>query len=76
MKKIGLIAMTLSLIPLLFGTPVGAKKEVNFFLALYDGLRPEYYQDLNRAFNEANPDIDLKVIPVDWNALHDKLVVA
>jgi len=76
MKKIGLIAITLSLIPLLFGTPVGAKKEVNFFLARYDGLRPEYYQDLNRAFSEANPDIDLKIIPVDWEVLHDKLVTA
>ena len=76
MKKIGLIVITLSLIPLLLGTAVGAKKEVSFFLAEYDGLRPEYWQDLNRAFNQANPDIDLEIIPVDWDKLHDKLVVA
>ncbi|NQS88475.1 sugar ABC transporter substrate-binding protein [Patescibacteria group bacterium] len=76
MKKIVLTVITLSLILLLFGTAVSAKKDVNFFLALYDGLRPEYYQDLNRAFNKANPDIDLKIIPVDWNNLHDKLVIA
>ncbi|MCD6318575.1 extracellular solute-binding protein, partial [Candidatus Aerophobetes bacterium] len=76
MKKIGLIAITLSLVLLFLGTGVSAKKSVTFYLALYDGLRPEYYLDLNKAFNKANPDIDLKIIPVDWNKLHDKLLVA
>jgi len=76
MKKIGLLAITLFLVLLLFVPAVSAQKTVKFFLALYDGLRPEYYQDLGRAFEEANPDIDLEIIPVDWDKLHDKLVVS
>jgi len=76
MKKIGVVVMALLIVLILFGTAVSAKKTVTFFLALYDGLTPEYYQDLNRAFNKANPDIDLKIVPVDWNKLHDKLVVS
>jgi len=76
MKKIGLLVITLSLILLSLGTAVSAQKTVSFFLALYDGLRPEYYHDLERAFEQANPDIDLEIIPVDWDKLHDKLLVS
>ena len=73
MKKLGLLV----LIALLsFSTMAFAKSEVSIFWAEYDGLTPEFAQDLEAAFEKANPDIDLKIVSTPWDSLHDKLITA
>lgn len=51
-----------------------AKETVSIMWAEYDGLTPEYAQNLEKAFEEAYPDIDLQIISTPWNELHDRLI--
>ena len=73
MKKMMLLclAAVLSL-----STIAWAKSEVSIFWAEYDGLTPEFAQSLETAFEQANPEIDLKIVSVPWDSLHDKLITS
>lgn len=53
-----------------------AKAELSFYWALYEGMRDEYREDLQSAFNAANPEYNLTVVPVDWDKLWDKLTTS
>jgi multiple sugar transport system substrate-binding protein len=86
MKKnitIALIALVLGV--LIIGVPLflyaerkgGAEKAtVTFFWALYDGLTEEFRAELQDAFNAAHDNIEVDIVPVDWNLMHDKLTTA
>ncbi len=52
------------------------KARVTFFWALYDGLTEEFRAGLQDAFNEAHPDIEVEIVPVDWDLMHDKLTTS
>jgi multiple sugar transport system substrate-binding protein len=59
---------------LIFAVGAEAKDTVSIMWAEYDGLTPEYAQSLEKAFEEANPDVDLKIISTPWNEFHDRLI--
>ena len=79
---LGVIVVALLLLPIMVWANGQAqtaeqkvsKQPITFYMALYDGLTSEYLTDLQNAFNAANPDIDLSIVPVSWNDLHSKLV--
>ncbi len=78
---ITLIALVLG--ALIIGVPLfmyaggGEKKAtVTFFWALYDGLTEEFRAELQDAFNAAHEDIEVDIVPVDWNLMHDKITTA
>ena len=73
MKKLSLLLIVALLS---VSTMAYAKSEVSVFWAEYDGLTPEYAQKLEAAFEKANPDIDLKIVSIPWDALHDKLITS
>ncbi|MFQ6067185.1 MAG: ABC transporter substrate-binding protein [bacterium] len=75
MKKIGLMGMV-SVLILFLGSGVNAQKSVSIFWAEYDGLTPEYAHSLEKAFEKANPGVDLKIVSTPWNLLHDKLLTS
>jgi len=52
----------------------GAATKVRVMWAEYDGLTPEYAVNLEKAFEEKNPDIDLEIISTPWNEFHDRLI--
>ena len=52
----------------------GAATKVRVMWAEYDGLTPEYATNLEKAFEEKNPDIDLEIISTPWNDFHDRLI--
>ncbi|MFW6139397.1 MAG: ABC transporter substrate-binding protein, partial [Spirochaetota bacterium] len=56
----------------------GAKKKakVSFYWALYDGLTEEYRKDLQNSFNEEYQDIEVEIVPVDWDLMYDKITTA
>ena len=58
------------------GERAAAKPKVTFFWALYDGLTEDYRASLQSAFIKANPKIQLNIVPVPWDQLHDKLTTA
>ncbi len=60
----------------LLSTFAFAQTEVSVFWAEYDGLTPEFAQNLEAAFEKANPDIDLKIVSISWDALHEKLITS
>ena len=53
-----------------------AKPKVTFYWALYDGLTEDYRASLQDAFMKANPDIQLDIVPIAWDQLHDKLTTS
>jgi len=73
-KRIGFIMVALSLALLLSGVVVGAKEKLTYFYTEYDGVPPEYITNLEDSFNAANPDIDLEIVSIPWNIVHDKLL--
>lgn len=73
-KKTNLILFLGFLTVLFFVVHAEAKETVSIMWAEYDGLTPEYAQSLESAFEEANPDIDLKIISTPWNEFHDRLI--
>ena len=80
--RIGLLIGLLLLVPafLMAGgqkEPAGEEKvEISYYWPLYEGLTEDYRANLEAAFNAANPDIELTIIPVDWEQMHDKLTTA
>jgi multiple sugar transport system substrate-binding protein len=73
MKKLGMLVLILVLC---FSTTAFAKTEVSILWALYDGLTTEYAQALEKAFEEAHPDIDVTIIETPWDQMHDKLITS
>ena len=61
---------------LVFGLALmaGAATKVRVMWAEYDGLTPEYATNLEKAFEEKYPDIDLEIISTPWNDFHDRLI--
>ena len=53
-----------------------AKTDVTFFWALYDGLTEEYRADLQDAFNAAQDDIEVEIVPIQWGQMHDRLTTS
>ncbi len=71
------LAVLLILPGLLFAAAEGKEKaKVTFYWALYDGLTEELRSDLQEAFNAAHDDIEVDIVPVDWNLMHDKITTA
>ncbi len=74
MKKTSLIFALILCLSL--STMAFAKSEVSVLWAEYDGITPEYAKDLETAFEEANPDIDLNIISTPWDQMHNKLITS
>ncbi len=55
---------------------IAAKTKVTFFWALYDGLTEDFRASLESAFNQANPDIELQIVPVSWNDMQNKITTS
>jgi ABC-type glycerol-3-phosphate transport system substrate-binding protein len=60
MKKLSILLVVIALCS--FSTMAFAKSEVSIYWAVYDGLTPEFEQQLTAAFEKANPDITLKIV--------------
>jgi multiple sugar transport system substrate-binding protein len=58
------------------GQKAAEKQSVTFFWALYDGLTEEYRISLQDAFNSAHPEIEVDIVPVEWDQMHDKLTTS
>ncbi|MGQ9622946.1 MAG: extracellular solute-binding protein [Candidatus Caldatribacteriaceae bacterium] len=51
-----------------------AQKKVSVLWMEYDGLTPDYTLNLEKAFEEANPGVDLEIISTPWDLGHDRLI--
>lgn len=67
--RILLVAALLSVAAL----PVSAKTKVRFLAAEYSSATRPYWQEVEKAFEAANPDIDLEVDVSYWDGLHNKI---
>jgi ABC-type glycerol-3-phosphate transport system substrate-binding protein len=75
------MALLLLLVPSLLlagGQKEGAaqRSKVTFFWALYDGLTESYRISLQDAFMKAHPDIEVDIVPVDWNLMETKVTTS
>ncbi|MDE0220524.1 MAG: sugar ABC transporter substrate-binding protein [Spirochaetaceae bacterium] len=52
------------------------KTGVTFFWALYDGLTEEYRAELQDAFNAAHGDVEVEIVAIQWEQLHDRLTTS
>ncbi len=52
------------------------KSKVTFWLADYEGIDHDFVKQIETAFEAENPQYDMDLVIVDWNALHDKLTTA
>jgi multiple sugar transport system substrate-binding protein len=52
------------------------KAKVTFYWALYDGLTEEFRADLQDSFNASQKDIEVEIVPIDWNLMFDKITTA
>ncbi len=52
------------------------KSSVTFWLADYEGIDHDYVKEIEAAFEAENPQYDLELLVVDWNALNDKLTTS
>lgn len=79
-KSIGIIAfvIALSLIaaPLSAGGQTEVRPEVTVYWALYDGLTEDYRRELEQAFMDEHPDIDLEIVPIPWDDMHDQIMTS
>jgi len=79
-KKFRFIVLAVLVIAVpLFLFAAGAKKEkakVTFYWALYDGLTEEFRADLQNSFNADHEDMEVEIVPVDWNLMYDKVTTA
>lgn len=55
------------------GTPPTAKTKISFLAMEYDTNTRPFMQRLEEKFEAANPDIDLRIEVIDWNAGFQKL---
>ena len=51
-----------------------AKEKINIFWADYDGDAKAYTDALQRAFNQAHPDIQLSIIRINWTFMEQRLL--
>jgi multiple sugar transport system substrate-binding protein len=58
------------------GQGEGEQPTVTVFWALYDGLTEEYREELEVAFEQANPNIALDIVPVPWDQMYDRLTTS
>jgi multiple sugar transport system substrate-binding protein len=83
-RKVTIALIALVLGALISGVPLfmyasgggAGKATVTFFWALYDGLTEEFRAELQDAFNAAHDDIEVDIVPVQWNLMHDKITTA
>ena len=52
------------------------QSKVTFWLADYEGIDHDYVKEIEAAFEAENPQYDLELLVVDWNALNDKLTTS
>jgi multiple sugar transport system substrate-binding protein len=71
-----LLALLLPALAFAGGQKEAAKAKVTFFWALYDGLKEDYRIALQDAFMKANPNVQMDIVPVDWDQLETKLTTA
>ena len=71
-----MLAAFLCVPALIFATGTKDKVTVTFYWALYDGLTEEFRADLESSFNASQDEIEVEVVPVDWNLMHDKITTA
>jgi multiple sugar transport system substrate-binding protein len=83
MKRSIMLRVVLSVLVLSLALPVavfaggaGEKAKVSFFWALYDGLTEDFRASLETAFNKANPDTALQIVPVKWDDMQNKLTTS
>ncbi|MCK5737312.1 MAG: extracellular solute-binding protein, partial [Spirochaetaceae bacterium] len=50
--------------------------KVTFWLADYEGIDHDFVKEIEAAFEAENPQYDLELLVVDWNALNDKLTTS
>jgi len=77
--KIGLVILLVLLLPaFLFagGQKEAAKAKVTFFWALYDGITEDYRIALQDAFMKDNPDVDMQIVPTDWDQMETKVTTS
>ena len=67
------LAVAVLILAVLIPAAVSAKTKVTFFWAIYDGLTEEFRASLESAFNKANPDIELQIVPVKWDEMQNKI---
>ncbi len=53
-----------------------APQNATFFWAVYDGVTEDYRASLQDAFNKVDPNVQMQIIPVGWDQLHDKLTTS
>ena len=80
MKKVFMVMVLVALLAtttvFAAGQQEAAKAKVTVFWALYDGLTEEYRQDLQNAFMEEYPNIELDIVPIPWDQVYDKLTTS
>ena len=69
-------AVVVLVLAVLVPASLTAKTKVSFFWALYDGLTEDFRASLQSAFNKANPDIELEIVPVNWNDMQSKITTS
>lgn len=52
------------------------KVEISYFWPLYEGVTEDYRIALQNGFNESQSEIEIEIVPVDWEQQHDKLTTA
>jgi multiple sugar transport system substrate-binding protein len=68
-------AKYLCFVPLLCAAAMGAqsKEVVKFLSAEYSSATGPYWKKVEKAFEDANPDIDVQIDVSYWKGLHDKI---
>jgi multiple sugar transport system substrate-binding protein len=81
-KKIGLIIISTFFVFLLFiplvmlASGTEGKAKVTFLWPLYNARTEELRADLESSFNASQDEIEVEIVPVDWNLMHDKITTA
>ena len=52
------------------------KSTVTFWLSDYEGIDHDFVKKIEAAFEAENPQYDMDLVIVDWNAMHDKLTTS
>ncbi|MCK5200989.1 MAG: extracellular solute-binding protein, partial [Spirochaetales bacterium] len=52
------------------------KSTVTFWLSDYEGIDHDFVKKIEVAFEAENPQYDMDLVIVDWNAMHDKLTTS
>jgi len=80
MKKCIILALIISLSLVVF--PVSSAGErvvrpsVTVYWALYDGLTESYRRELEQSFMDEYPEIDLEIVPIPWDDMHDQILTS